>query len=83
MILFCMWESLFQTVEPEISSIFIIPLQHNSCRIYLFACQLDSTGICYFPSSSVTVSHCLQREHAVLDKSLAFIQFYCVILLNL
>lgn len=81
--LFCVWDALDQTLEPEIASTFIIPLQHNSCRIHLFAWHLEPPGICYFPSASLTVSHCLLREHAVFYKSLAFIQFYCIILLNL
>lgn len=61
-----------QTLETEITSVFIVPLQHNSCRIHLFAWQLDSTGTCCFPSTSLTVSHCLQGEHEVLYNSLAF-----------
>lgn len=67
----------------EITCTFIISPQHNSCRIHLFACHLEPPGICYFPSASLTVSHCLWREHAVFCKSLAFIQFYCIILLHL
>lgn len=81
--LFCVWDAVVQTLEPEITCTFVISLQHNSCRIHLFACHLEPPGICYFPSASLTVSHCLWREHAVFYKSLAFIQFYCIILLNL
>lgn len=81
--LFCVWDTLVQTLEPETTCTFIIPLQHNSCRIHLFACHLEPPGICYFPSASLTVSHCLWREHAVFYKSLAFIQLYRIILLNL